>query len=61
MPCHRTSASLALLVGLWLGVGVPVQAAIVGLAPFTRPGSPDFSQMYADNTFSPLTGHAAWW
>ncbi len=61
MPCRRAYASFALLAGLWLGLGAPAQAAIVGLAPFTRPGSPDFSQLYADNTFSPLTGHAAWW
>lgn len=61
MTHHRASTALALLAGLWLGGGTPVQGAVVGLAPFTRPGSPDFSQMYADNSFSPLSGHAAWW
>jgi len=38
-----------------------VLAGIVGIAPLLRAGYPDFSQLYADNTFTPLTGHASWW
>jgi hypothetical protein len=55
-----------LLTSLGLGVllslaAPPVPASVVGFTSFLRPEYPDFSQMAADNSFAPLSGHPSWW
>lgn len=59
---HSSIAGAALLIGAVLtSTALDARGGVVGIAPLTRPGSPDFSQIYADNTFSPFSGHASWW
>lgn len=59
---HLRSLLTSLGLGVLLSLAAPpAPASVVGFTSFLRPEYPDFSQMAADNSFAPLSGHPSWW